>query len=94
MTSKYLVWCPERGQTEADARTIPFAYSAAEAACQWARIEDHKNVDYLIAGGRETTVLVRQWVEGAKTEEKIVTGEMQPFYRVLGGHGSTKGTER
>lgn len=74
---RFAVWCPERGQTEADAAQLD-ARNAEDAAREWAGEEDANSADYLIVGQRwEPTLHVR---DGDKVRAFKVTGEAVPQY--------------
>lgn len=75
---EYDVWCPERGQTEDDARTIQ-AILPRVAACRWAERDDAESGDYSIVGGNPVDLCVRQ--SGSPTVERFcVNGEAVPEY--------------
>lgn len=83
----YLVWCPEEGETAANAEECLGYSSAEEAAEDWARGDDWREGDYGIANGRrEATVLVRPldpptWVDGSDEPLRLqVTGETTYTY--------------
>ena len=87
----YLVWCPEYGQSEDDARRVN-AWDANAAACEWAEWYDARSADYLIVGGSEVTVVVRA---ANKPEEwrLIVSGESVAHYRARGAVAHPMGKE-
>ena len=55
---KYLIWCPDYGQTEADARSAE-ASNPAAAVELWASQYDWLSSDYLIVNGQRADVLVK-----------------------------------
>lgn len=78
---RWLVWCPDHGETESDARTI-YAADAEGAAEEWAEIDDRDSAEYCIVGGDEVTVHVRLDDDFADDEVTawVVTGESVPSY--------------
>lgn len=75
--SRFMVWCPDLGSTESDAREFG-ALDAASAACEWAKREDRHSADYWIVGGQPATVYVR--ANDGTLSTFIVTGEAEPVY--------------
>lgn len=55
----YMVWCPERAQSIADAKDISAA-DHAHAAMLWADIEDFRSAEFLIANGDMPVLHVQQ----------------------------------
>lgn len=76
---RYLVWCPEYGQTKDDARHIE-AVDARAAACKWAMKQDAENSDYLILRGGSVTVLVAEVGRPERQVSFIASGECVPRY--------------
>ena len=74
----YLVWQPEAGQTEEDAREV-LALAAQFAAEAWAKTDDHVGNEYTIVGGQPATVMVRD-LRGGEATEWIVSGELVRRY--------------
>lgn len=74
----YVVWCPDLGQEQEAAATIP-ATDPADAAEGWAEWHDRSSAEYRIASGREEIVIVRD-VETGEQGEWIVRGEAMPYY--------------
>ena len=73
----FLLWRPDYGETEDDARRI-HASSASAAAEQWAERNDADSAEYGIVGGSDATVCVR--CPDGKTRTYIVSGEAVPQY--------------
>ena len=74
----FKVWChDERGQDESEARVIT-AYSADEAAREWAMRDDSSSAEYHIASGWDLHVTVRD--EQGADQIFIVSGEAVPHY--------------
>jgi len=74
---KFLVWCPERGETESDAKEIA-ALASDDAAEQWASDADADSADYDILKG-SVQVCVRE--RGIEDVERFdVSGEAVPQY--------------
>jgi hypothetical protein len=88
----WLVWSPEDGETEDDARTF-YGMSAERAVEKWAAWSDSNSADYAIVGGSEVTVHVRlRGLEKERagylmlpTEELVfeVYGESVPSYSAV-----------
>ena len=88
----WLVWRPDYGETEDDARTF-YAMSASGAVEKWAAWSDEHSADYDIVGGSEATVHVRlRGLEKERaeylvlpTEELVfeVYGETVPSYHAV-----------
>lgn len=88
---RWLVWCPENGETEDDARTF-YGMSPDRAVERWAAKSDARG-DYEIVGGGEATVHVRlreQDQDRAEfirlpTDEMVfgVYGESVPSYHAV-----------
>ena len=76
--NKYLVWCPDIGETADEVRIIE-ATDAEEAAKAWAEHEDCTSADYWIANGDTATVIVRNIDIGVDTKFSV-TGEMVAHY--------------
>lgn len=73
------VWCPvERGENEADAKTI-FAFDAEAAAEEWAEQDDRYSAEYGIVGGSSVVVHV-QAVDSDEVTRWSVSGESVPSY--------------
>ena len=75
---KYQVWCPEKGDTEADGRTFE-AFDPELAAVDWADWYDDWSADYTIVGGTDATVWVRD--EKGEILHFTVSGRMERAYR-------------
>ena len=75
----WLVWAPERGETEADARGIE-ALDAGQAAEDFAEWDDNNSAEYSVARGEEITVHVRGTDLGAEVQRFRVSGEYVPSY--------------
>lgn len=75
----YLVWCPELGQTQADAY-LTDAVDARAAACEWAREHDEATAEYRIARGDDITIIVAEAAIPKREVEFIVSGERVPQY--------------
>lgn len=75
--NEFIVWCPDLGDQEDGSRIS--AYSAKEAAEQWADEEDTYSGDYLIIGGRDMTVIVRDVASGAEVKMSV-SGEAVAVY--------------
>ena len=73
----WLVWCPDRGETEKEATEI-HAESPATAAESWARDADDMGEDDRIEGGQGVTVFVKMVFA---THRYIVSGETASTYR-------------
>jgi len=54
----WLVWAPERGETEDDAREVE-ALDAEQAADDFAEWDDNSSAEYSVARGEEITVHAR-----------------------------------
>ncbi len=74
----FYVWCPARGQSDADALAIT-APGPREAACEWAQHDDATSVEYDIAKGNDVTLMVRD-KDNRELSEWIVSGEAVPHY--------------
>lgn len=73
---RFLVWCPARGQTLADA--LPFdAFDAGEAAGEWANYADWHGAEFLIVGGESVVVCVQ---DGDRVTKFEVRGETTRSY--------------
>ncbi len=76
----FFAWCPEYGQTEADAKTVSVSIGGPrEAACEWAKDDDRNSVEYRIAKGQAALVLVRE-KETQNLSAWTVEGEAIPIY--------------
>lgn len=76
---QWLVWCPDYGQNELDARTV-YARDSEQAATKWAEQSD-RDGDYSIVGGSSVTAHVRRSdVAGAPVEVCTVMGDSVPQY--------------
>lgn len=75
--SFFVVWCPDRGGSYEEGRTLN-ACTPADAAQQWALCEDYESASYGIAGGHDVTVTVS---DGDRELTYIVSGESVPSYR-------------
>ena len=64
MSYEYLIWCPDYGQEEKDARKVS-ATDAYTAARLWGERSDREGSDYLIANGEaaEVSVLTAYGIE-------------------------------
>jgi hypothetical protein len=74
----WLVWQPDDGATEDDARKI-HARTPAEAAERWAEWDDYNSAEYSIVGGSDATVCVRR-ADGGEALLFVVSGESVPSY--------------
>jgi hypothetical protein len=86
---KFLVWCPEDGESEHDGRRKIAAHAPELAAEEWAGIDDRESADYRILGGLEKVVHVRE-VDGEETRW-IVRGEAVPSYWAVRAEGIRHG---
>ena len=75
---RYVVWCPDDGNTEEGGKTFR-ARSASAAAEQWAEWSDRHSADYNIVKGCDAVVHVRS-EDGGETFAFSVTGETVPLY--------------
>lgn len=85
----WLIWRPEYGQTEEDARTF-YGYGPDGPVEQWAAWADSHSADYSIVNGSEATVHVRlrpedmHRADGLRLPKDVmvfeVTGESTPSY--------------
>lgn len=76
---RYLVWQPDHGQEEEDAKKIS-AYDPECAVREWAELDDRNSAEYHIAGGTTATVLVRDLDAPKALLEYTVSGESVPSY--------------
>ena len=85
---KWLLWVPENGETEADAREV-YATSDEAAVEKWAEEDDRNSAEYSIARGTEVTVRLRYADDPERAErlhlpteelEASVYGEYEPVY--------------
>ena len=74
----WIVWSPEHGQAEDDARTVR-AWDAERATEKWAE-EFDADGDYTIVAGHEATVYVRSGSGEGPIESYVVKGESVPEY--------------
>lgn len=74
----WLVWNPDEGSTEADARTF-YARDAEDAAEKWAERDDNDSAEYTIVRGSTAKVGVRA-VAGGEVTWWTVTGYYDPVY--------------
>lgn len=72
----FRVWRPEWSNTEDDGRNIP-GWDAKNAAERYADMIDTEGADYLIVGGQEATICVR---DGDRVRTFVVTGETVAHY--------------
>lgn len=79
MYRKFIVWCPEDGETEEDGRPIK-AFDFDMAAKEWAEIDDSHCADYRIVGGMDVTVTVKD-IESGSIVSFLVSGETVAMYR-------------
>lgn len=76
----WLVWRPEDGEVEADAREIE-AHDAEQAAEDFAEWDDTNSAEYAIVKGQDATVLVREKCSVfGPTRRFQVRGEAVPSY--------------
>ena len=74
----YLIWCPEKSESEDDAKEFQ-STSAAAAAKQWAERGDSEWAGYEIVCGETATVMVRE--KGKSSSRKFkVFGEKTAKY--------------
>jgi hypothetical protein len=80
---KFMVWSPDQGSTEADAREIE-AFDASSAAEEWADRDDCESAEYQIVRGSNAKVCVR---DGERVRTFDVSGETVALYaaREIGG---------
>lgn len=78
MYCKFIVWCPEDGETEEDGRPIK-AFDSSLAAQEWAKIDDSHSADYRIVGGTDVTVTVKD-VASDRIVNFLVSGETVAIY--------------
>ena len=76
MKKKFMVWSPDHGSTEDDAREIE-AHVAWDAAQQWADNDDSESADYSIVRGNNAKVCVR---DGDRVRTFDVSGETVAQY--------------
>ena len=74
----WLVWRPENGDEEDDARRV-MASDAEQAAEDYAERDDSDSAEYGIVGGSPATVCVRAEA-GGEVETFVVSGEAVPHY--------------
>ena len=80
--AEYLVWCPEMGETEEDARAYD-GVSPRFAAQEWAARQDAESADYHIVGGKTSPVVHVQCQDG-DTVRFRVHGETVAHYTAMG----------
>ena len=79
-SGEFLVWCPDYGEDEHDARGTK-ASCPEEAAESWAEWQDRRSEDHKLTDGHSARVCVR--LKGSdETRHYIVSGECVPCYRV------------
>jgi hypothetical protein len=84
---KWLLWVPENGETEEDAREV-YASDAEGAVEKWAEADDRDSADYSIARGADVTVMLRYADKPERMPrflpEGVITmgvyGEYEPVY--------------
>lgn len=76
---QYLVWCPQRGQTQAEARRYT-AYDAEHAAAQWACWADEYILDYQIFRGTDVMVAVAKASEPSVVLDVLVHAQPDSAY--------------
>ena len=76
---RYLVWCPDRGQTKDDACHVDAVHAMA-AALKWAEQDDAAHGDYLSVHGDSAKVIVADVSIPKSQVEFIVSGECVPRY--------------
>lgn len=84
-TVPWLVWRPEYGESEDDARLV-MAPSAEAAAADFGEHDDSHSADYTIVGGTDVLMCVRRATDdgapvGELVERFMVSGETVPQYR-------------
>ena len=72
----FICWQPDHGSTVEDGRRVR-AYDAECAAENYARDDDARSADYLIAGGQPAEVHV---FDGEVTHRFMVSGRSEPVY--------------
>lgn len=76
---QYLVWRPDSGSSHDDGLTF-LAHDPNDAACKWARREDHLMADsWIAAGGVDVNVIVRD--PNGVDHARIVSGVSVAQYR-------------
>jgi len=73
---KFMVWSPDQGSTEDDAREIE-GYDAEDAAREWADRDDCESADCSIVRGNSAKVCVR---DGDRVRTFNVSGETVAQY--------------
>lgn len=76
---RYLVWCPEYGQTKDDAYEAD-AIDARDAALKWAKEDDEAGDGFSIADGSIMTVIVAEADNKKRQVKFTVSGEYVPRY--------------
>lgn len=74
----FICWCPEYGQTMADARRVR-GRDHEDAAIEWATRFDRDSADYLIVRGNDAAVHVAH-EDGGDEQVLVVSGEMVASY--------------
>jgi hypothetical protein len=91
--TRYVVWCPEYGQTREDGRVIE-AYGPTLACEQWAEREDQKSAEYSIARGNAAELMVAEIGSSLAPFRYSVVGEAVPSYRATMLHGKPEIMEK
>jgi len=77
----WLVWCPDEGDRQEEARRFRDHDTPEEAAADWAQRRDWDSADYSIVGGRSEPVVLVAPADGSAEPVRLrVTGEAVPHY--------------